>query len=365
MRLMQRLKIWKELRRLEQRVRDEPSPSSFVDLGQVFINLGMVDKAVQAAESGLALFPDAIELQKLRDFARRSNARARVEELRARLNRSPNGKLYRELAGSYLELGDQAALHAICDEWSVRFPDDPGAWLVLGQARLCNYYRDLSAVEGLAAVQSLERVLALDAGDRKARMLLAELFYRIGATPRARAHLEVLKGSDDSEVQRLRQQIAAATARGNDLDTLFRLVEQEGALPNAPPTAVRPSPRLEEGIGTIRDALAQIADQRGVHKATYIKGSRALVKGEIRDGKDAFLRVVRVIAKAAQRFGRRLDIGNFNKGVVQGPFGHICICCYGEVVAAVQCDATAAVDHVLAELQELVAGSLYTAGVAK
>ena len=62
------------------------------------------------------------------------------------------------------------------------------------------------------------------------------------------------------------------------------------------------------------------------------------------------------------RSGRRLDIGNFTKGVVHGPFGNICICCYGEVVAAVQCDATTPTDRVLAELQELVAGSLYSSG---
>src|SRR5439155_16751104 len=139
----------------------------------------------------------------------------------------------------FLELGDQGALHATCEEWSVRFPDDPGAWIVLGQARLCNYYRDLSAVEGMQAVHGLERVLALDAGDRKSRMLLAELFYRIGATQRARAHLEVLKGTDDSEVQALRRQVATATARGHDLAGLFRQIEEEGALPNAPPTALR------------------------------------------------------------------------------------------------------------------------------
>ena len=71
MNFIQRMKIRKELRRLESRVREEPSPSRFVDLGQVYINLEMLDRALQAAEDGLALFPDSIELTKLRDFARR------------------------------------------------------------------------------------------------------------------------------------------------------------------------------------------------------------------------------------------------------------------------------------------------------
>jgi tetratricopeptide (TPR) repeat protein len=364
--LIQRLKIWKELRRLEQRVREEPSPSTFVDLGQVFINLDMLDRALQAADDGLLLFPDAQELQKLRDFAWRGVHRTRVDDLRARLDKTASSKLYRELAGLHLETGDQGALHSTCEEWSVRFPSDPGPWLFLGQARLLNYYRDFSAREGLEAVQSLERAIGLDPRERKARTLLAEVYYRIGAVQRARLLLDAVStGADDADLQDLRRQVAASKPLGNDIEELFRTAEQNGALPNAPPTAPAPALRLEDGIGTIREALGAIAEMPGVRKATYIKGVRALVKGDIKDGKDAFLRTVRVVAKAGHRYSRRLDIGSFKKGVLQGPFGVICICCYGEVLAAVQCEGKAPIERILAELQEVVASSLYAMGVSK
>ena len=51
MHLIQRMKIWKELRRLEQRAREAPAPNTFVDLGQVYINLDMHDKARVTAEN--------------------------------------------------------------------------------------------------------------------------------------------------------------------------------------------------------------------------------------------------------------------------------------------------------------------------
>jgi len=364
--LIQRLKIWKELRRLEQRVREEPSPSTFVDLGQVFINLDTLDRALQAADDGLLLFPDSQELQKLRDFAWRGVNRARVDDLRSKLNKAANSKLYRDLASAYLETGDQGALHATCEEWSVRFPSDPGPSLLLGQARLAGYYRDFSAREGLEAVQHLERAIGLDPRERKARLLLAEVFYRIGAIQRSKALLDAITSpQDDADLQNLRRQVAAARPLGNDIEALFRAAEEGGLLPNAPPTASLPPLRTEDGIGSIRDALAGIAEMPGVRKATYIKGTRALVKGDIKDGKDAFLRTIRVVAKAGHRFSRRLDIGSFKKGVLQGPFGVICICCYGEVLAAVQCDAKAQVDRILAELQEVVASSLYAMGVSQ
>lgn len=360
MNLIQKLKIWKELRRLEQRAREQPCPSTFVDLGQVYINLAMADKAMQTAEDGLALFPESAELHKLRDFARRSRARAKVAGLQARIEIAPSEALFRELAGIQMELSDYEGLAQVCRDWSEHAPEATGPWLMLGQAHLCEFYRDLSAAEGKEAVVVLEHVLALDTDEAKARRLFAELLFRIGATRRAKQMLEPL-GTEDPEVDALLQQVSVTPSRGEDVDALLRQVERTKVLPNSLPKVVRAS-TLDEGIGALREALAQIVEQRGVRKATYIKGNRALVKGDIRDGKDGFLRVVRVIAKSSQRFGRRLDIGNFTKGVVHGPFGNICICCYGEVVAAVQCDATTQTERVLAELQELVAGSLYSTG---
>ena len=65
MNLIQRLKIWKELKRLEQKARMSPSPSTFIDLGQVYINLEMHEETLELAEEGLALFPQSQELRKL------------------------------------------------------------------------------------------------------------------------------------------------------------------------------------------------------------------------------------------------------------------------------------------------------------
>jgi len=363
--LIQRMMIRKDLKRLEQRVHDEPSPSTYVDLGQVYINLEMSDKALQAAENGLALFPDSVELEQLRSFARRTGLKARIQDLRAKMTKSPNPKGYRELATMYLDLGDHAAVQSVCEECVVRFPQDAGTWMVQAQARLADFYRDLSARAGLEAVRCLEQVLQLDSSNGKARELLGELLFRVGATRQSAACLQAARpvhGAHDADLQALLKQAQAQAPSGDDVDTLFHEVEETGVLPN-PPVTRKQKAQGEEGIGKIRDALAQLAEAPGVQKAAYIRGSRALVKGEIKDGKDPFLRVVRVLAKSAQRFARRLDIGNFSKGVLDGPFGHVCLCSYGEVVAAAQCDKGAAVDRVLADLQELVAGSLYLAGM--
>lgn len=368
MNLFQRLKIWRELKRLEGRARQSPSPTTFVDLGQVFINMGLTSDALRVADQGLALFPASEELRKLRKFSKKSQTKGRIEELRARINKAPHAKLYRELASLYLEVGDYAAVTGTCDESIKRYPDDGDAYLLLSKARLATFYRDQSARDGLMAVQCLRKVVEVEPENLKAHRLLAELLYRIGAVGQALTHAKILHelAIDDPELTALHEEIstAAATKGEENLEVLFHDVESTGVLAHPPVMRERQKVQKLAGdssIHSIRDALTQVAEIAGVRKAAYIRGSKALVKGEIRDGKDAFLRTVRVIAKSAQRAARKMDIGSFSKGVVEGSFGHICLCCYGEVTAAVLCDPGTDFERVLAELQDLVAGSLYVA----
>jgi hypothetical protein len=78
-----------------------------------------------------------------------------------------------------------------------------------------------------------------------------------------------------------RQQPAS---RYEDLDVLFHAVECCGAagLRAPDPRAARATHDPEGGISTIREALAQIAELGGVQKACYIRGAKALVKGDIK-----------------------------------------------------------------------------------
>lgn len=370
MKIFRRLKIWKELKRLESKVHETPSPSTFVDLGQVYINMDMMDHTIRVADEGLALFPTSGELRKLRKFAKKSQVNRLIKELRARLNKGPNPKLYRDLAELYLEQGDYGAVYGIAEECIRRFPDDPRAYLVLATARLTNFYRDISARDGLEAVRNLLRVIELDPDNVKAQRLVAEVLSRIGATDRSIDHLEKLLvlTPGDREAEALLRDVRQGQNVTGGLEALFHGVESKGRLVNAMIKKAPVSPQrvaTEEAIGTIRDSLAHLVEVEGVIKACYIKGSKAMVKGEIRDGKDGFLRVVRVVAKAAQRVSRRMDIGNFSKAAIDGDFGHVCVCSFGDVVAAVQCEFGTPVERILADLQELVAGSLYITGRAK
>ncbi len=181
MKLIRRMKIWKELRRLEARAKEALSPSTLVDLGQVYINMGMIDHSLRVADEGLALFPQSDALKKLKKFAKKTQLNKAIKGLRVRLNKGPTPVLYKEIADLYLELGDFGAVHGTAEECIRRFPDDAGAYLVLAKARLTNFYRDISARDGIEAVRGLEKVVELDSENVKAHKLLAEVLYRVGS----------------------------------------------------------------------------------------------------------------------------------------------------------------------------------------
>ncbi|MBK8978675.1 MAG: hypothetical protein IPM29_22485 [Planctomycetes bacterium] len=373
MNLIQRLKIWTELRRLETRAHQSPSPSTFVDLGQVYINLGMHEKTLVLAEEGLALFPQSVELRKLKRFAQKKQLTERIGSMRVRLARSKDATLYHELAHLHLELGDFESVQGVCEECIRRFPEDAESHLLLARANLLGFYRDLGAREGSAAVEHLRAVLRLDGDVVAARRLLAELSWRIGAQISVLEHVDALGrlGVRDAELQAMRETVAQSSPAGADGDyediaALLHDVESRGRLTRQPVSRERRAMQdatSDDGdeLHGVRDRLARLADAPGVRKATFIRGAKALVRGEIRDGRDPFLRVTRVVARAAQRAAKRMDVGNFSKGTVDGNFGRICVCSYGESIAALECTADTDVTALLDELQELVAQSLVSA----
>lgn len=114
-------------------------------------------------------------------------------------------------------------------------------------------------------------------------------------------------------------------------------------------------------VADVRAGLARVAELDMVEKVTFMRGSKAMVKGPIDDARDPFLRLVRVTAKAAHGFARRLDFGKASQTVVEGAFGRVCICVSGETLAAAQCSEGCDVESVFCELQEIVVGVLHAA----
>lgn len=366
MNLLKRFRLSRELARMEKRAKEDPSPSTFVDLAQAYINLGWVDHTLRVAQEGLLLFPRSEELHKVCRYARMNRLNKSAVELRSRITKHPNPRAYRELAEVYKEMGDQSSLKAVCAECIRRFPEDAQAHLTLAESKILEYYRTLDEKTGKEAIRNFMKVLDLQAGNATAQRALGKLFYHIGAIRQAREQLQSLaeRGEIEEDEKALLEAVQAMPDNEEEPEKLLHMVCQKGSFVNRSINTVKKPKAVagENALQGIREGLSRIVQIAGVKKAAYIRGSKALVKGEIKDGRDPFLKTVRVIAKAAQRAARRMDLGNFSKGVVDGSFGHICVCTFGDVSAAILCQKDTMLDRIQKDLQELVAESLFMGG---
>ncbi len=364
MNLLKRFRLTRELGNLERKARENPSPSTFIDLAQVYINLGWPDHTLRVAEEGLLLFPRSKELRKVFRHARRQVLENKVKDLSSRIGENPDPKVYRELAEAYHSLGDRVSFLRVCEECLKRHPDDVPVRVLAAREKLKGFMKELKAQDGIEALADFLAVLDLEPDHVETHRFLGEFLYQIGAHSLSYHHLNrvVELGKADPEVRRILESIGKPDDSEADPTRLLYEVEAKGRLPFRISVSETKLPGMASAktLRVIREGLAAIIAIEGVQKAAYIRGSKALVKGEIRSGKDPFLKTIRIVAKASQRAVRRMDLGNFSKGTVEGGFGNLCICSFGDVCAAVQCRRSAAVERILQELQNLVAGSLFS-----
>jgi len=365
---IQGVKAWWDRRRLRAALRTAPSSRAFADLAQLHLATEQWEQAERVAERGLEVFSDSDELGQLRAHARGSRLESAIRLARTRVNKRPSAQGYQALAELHLEHGGYPAVCAIAEEWTQKFPGDPVAYMSAAVARLKVFYGRLRARDGLLSVHNLIHVIRLDPGNVKARRLIAEVLYRVGGVGRSVGHLEKLVAlvPGDRHAKALLHEVRAGRSVEGGVETLFRAVEERGRMVNG--SAVKASAcrgsEAQDLVGHIRSRLGRLSQVEGVTKACCIRGSSAIVKGGIHDGKDEFLRVVRVAAKAAQRVSRRMELGTFRQVAIAGDFGHICVCSSGDVVAAAQCDSGRLVDDVLTALQEVVTASAHAHGRA-
>ena len=114
---------------------------------------------------------------------------------------------------------------------------------VLGRDFAANAVPVDAAREGAEAVRCLEHSVRMDGAEPKARKLLGEVLYRIGAVRKAQEHLTALRQFDDKdpEVEALLRHVAGYADSGRDVAQLLADVEAQGCLLHPPIVAVLPS----------------------------------------------------------------------------------------------------------------------------
>lgn len=341
-----------------------PTVESYAELARGYASLNDFAAVVRTCDEGLQHNPEAAELKRLRRMARSAILSDRITDIRDELNAAPRPGLYRELAETYLELGDLSRCESACVQWTARFPQDDGARLALARARIRRFYQERNAGDGMGAVELLLGVCERDPQNAKALRLLAELATRVGAFEIARETLsqllELIPGEPTLEgwYRRVNDEAEGAP----DLDLAIRQVELTGRFPGLEPEReereLDPTPVDANAVAArganLRADLDQIAEMRNAGRVAYLRGSTALVRGAAKGSGDPFARMTRSLTTIARRSTRRMGFGAFNAGYIESAQCKIVLVAGHDNAAAAETSASARPEPFLDALRDLV-----------
>ena len=139
------------------------------------------DDALKTVERGLARYPGATALRETQHAIRRAQARAGMSALKERIDREEDPAAFEQLIALYHEVGMPAEAARMMDDFADAHPELESPHLLRGERALEAFFQDLRARDGRAAIDHLLRAGAIRPDSLRPRMLLAEIFYAVGA----------------------------------------------------------------------------------------------------------------------------------------------------------------------------------------
>lgn len=336
------------------------SLDAWVERARKRFQAGELESALEAVERGLERFPDAVVLRDLGHQTRRAQARAAISALMARVEQDGDAAAFEELIALYRDVGMPEEMVRLTERYVREHGDSEAAHLLRGEQALDTFFDDLRARDGRLAVDHLVRAALLAPDAVKPRLLLAEIYYAIGAD-RALAGqadaLDRLCGEDEvlrSALTAMREGLATP-GRGEAVDALLARVEVAGVLARDPSAW---SARRRRGIGgeqdadRLRKALERIVAEGHARESVAIDrsgevlasaGAGRAAEGRAEEGGEeeaseeasALADVARAVARTVKTQARELELGRFRRCVVEGPFGVMVVqdACGGVVAA--------------------------------
>jgi tetratricopeptide (TPR) repeat protein len=345
---------------LRRQARKHPSPAAWAALSERYLAMGDAAEAYSVAEEGLRDFPTSERLHDLRRLIQKENLRERVKALRQSIRRRPDPYLYARLADVFRQLGELSKAETIAEECKSRFPCDENPYLVVGEIRSGRFKKELMARDGRLAVENLERAVSLNPDNLKGRMQLAEVYAALGANSRALPHLLHLAEStpDDERIRGLISEVGSRPVEEGDLNALLRSAERKRKTPypfcngEARSAATHVSVTRLSNRDVIRRsaaALFGIRNLKGLYVACDELGT-VEVKEDPTLEANGFSKSASKILKAAEASSRKMDMGGFSQGFIEGSFGRIVLRRTHGLEVALLLEASISVDRATREV---------------
>jgi hypothetical protein len=334
------------------------SVSAYVERARRSMGAGKLADASRVIERGLDRHPLSTALADLRITVQRAQAHTTIRRLEQSIAGTGDPRSYEELIRLYqqLQLPGEARRRAMA--YAEAHPDLDTPHLLVGSMYLESFLRELLARHGQAAHDALLRAASLNTMAVQPRLLLAELYFCIGADRSLSRMLHSLEqmSPDQASLEAAREAAGhlPESDREDSFDGLFERIECDGRLERAPefwPLSKRPA-RASKAQGEYTDhAVHALVTAEVVDEIVLLRSDNSVVthatptglRGDPDDAKHqapahgGLVDLVRTVATKVYPQARELDLGRFDRCTIQGHTSNVVIGRIGTFLTGARC----------------------------
>ena len=328
-------------RKLTRAYKKAPGPSSLAALAEHYLRYQKFDRARKLVEEGLLKYPESHKLRLLEQRIKRTDLYEEFLKAGQEITENPNPDAYANLAALYRTVGDIDKSLETCAAGLAKFPNSVRIYLNVAELRISRYARDYMPRDAVIALANLEKAVSLDDTDYAAAILLSEFYMAVGAAESAIHALKKLLVShpEDEHAQEMLDKALEMSRRDEPVEDLVRDISQKRRM------AVEAGllcylEKCVRGVqdGKVRRRIDAEKTSKALTPALEDTGARAMVvlnpdgslAAEARQEGDpinteALALATREIHDNTNDYALRMDLGSFESGEIEGPFGHILV----------------------------------------
>lgn len=339
-----------KIKNLEAQLRVRPTPQLYLQLADAYKESGNMTKAAQVLKLGVSRFPSAPEISRRQAEAEKVERENEKKRLTDKIQTHPNPILYARLAELYKADNEIEKTIQICQAGIKAFPKYGGTYLVLGQIYIEKQKWD-------EALSQLEKSVELDKYNYMALKLLAQVYMQANRPADAARKLEdILYFAPGDEailelLKKARETAGVAPAAAPDTTAISREAAISGGRKSVDPGAsggrktIMLGRLADQQAGTatsmrdktLNDGILALRGVEGVNGAILVDQFGLVVAANLDASIDEGLAgaLITNVYRTASSNAVKLNVGQFEEGVIEGETGNVHIVQFGDMILAV------------------------------
>jgi tetratricopeptide (TPR) repeat protein len=318
-----------------------PGPSAVEALAEHYLRCYKFDKAREAVEDGLLRYPESQKLRLLERRIKRTDLYGDFLKANNEITANPSPDAHANLAALYRAVGDIDKALDACARGLAAYADSVRLYLNVAELRIRRFAKNFMPKDAVIALANLEKAVSLNENDYAVSILLAEFYLAIGASEAAIGILKkiLVTSPADEHAQKLLENALETTHKDEPVEDLVREVSAARRLAVNPEMLKylekctreneRPAAERNVDLEQMKGALAEALRSTDGRAMVILDPKGAIAAAAAREDApldiDAFAAAAREIRDNTNDYALRMDLGNFENGEIEGPFGHLLV----------------------------------------